>query len=130
SIARAAFSHTFRSFATEEVDPFVTTFVASMSHAAGRSNLASLPLIGRHLVRRRDRGALERHRYIDDLLTRIVAERESSGEDIDDLLGRMLQVPVDDAGTMLEAQNVRHQILTMLVAGHETTSGALSFALY
>src|SRR5699024_6344332 len=80
SIARAAFSHTFRSFATEEVDPFVTTFVASMSHAAGRSNLASLPLIGRHLVRRRDRRALERHRYIDDLLSRIVAERESSGE--------------------------------------------------
>ncbi|MET0767046.1 MAG: cytochrome P450, partial [Aeromicrobium sp.] len=26
--------------------------------------------------------------------------------------------------------NIRHQILTFLVAGHETTSGALSFALY
>lgn len=130
SIARAAFSHTFASFETEEVDPFVKTFVASMSYAAGRSNLASIPLVGRHLVRRHDRRALDRHRYIDDLLRRIVAEREASGEQVDDLLGRMMDVPVDGAGTMLEAQNVRHQILTLLVAGHETTSGALSFALY
>ena len=130
TIGRSAFSHTFRSFETEEVDPFVTTFVGSMSHAAERSNLASLPVIGPRLVRRKDREALRRHRYIDDLLRRIVAEREASGEETDDMLGRMMHVPVDDSGTLLEAQNVRHQILTLLVAGHETTSGALSFALY
>ena len=130
SISRAAFSHTFASFDSEEVDPFVTTFVASMSHAAARSNVASLPFVGRHLVRRQDRAALERHRTIDDLLRRIVAEREESGAEVDDLLGRMMHVPVDDAGSLLDRQNVRHQILTLLVAGHETTSGALSFALY
>lgn len=130
TIGRSAFSHTFRSFETEEVDPFVRTFVASMSHAAARSNIASLPFVGKRLVRRRDREALDRHRYIDDLLRRIVAERETSGEEAEDLLGRMMHVPVDDSGALLEAQNVRHQILTMLVAGHETTSGALSFALY
>lgn len=130
TIGRSAFSHTFRSFETEEVDPFVRTFVASMSHAAARSTTASLPLVGKHLVRRRDRKALDRHRYIDDLLRRIVAEREASGEEAEDLLGRMMYVPVDDSGALLEAQNVRHQILTLLVAGHETTSGALSFALY
>lgn len=31
---------------------------------------------------------------------------------------------------MLDDQNIREQILTFLVAGHETTSGALSFVLY
>lgn len=130
TIGRAAFSHTFRSFETEEVDPFVTTFVASMGHAASRSNVASLPVLGKRIVRRQDAKALERHRYIDDLLRQIVADREASGEETDDLLGRMMHVPVDDSGALLEAQNVRHQILTLLVAGHETTSGALSFALY
>ncbi|MGO1167650.1 MAG: cytochrome P450 [Janibacter sp.] len=130
TIGRSAFSHTFGSFETEEVDPFVTTFVASMSHAAARSNIAGLPVVGRHLVRRRDRRALDRHQYIDDLLRSIVAEREAKGDESDDLLSRMMHEPVDDSGTLLEAQNVRHQILTMLVAGHETTSGALSFALY
>ena len=130
TIGRAAFSHTFGSFETAEVDPFVTTFVGDMSHAASRSNLAALPLAGRRMVRRRDRRALERHRYIDDLLQQIVAEREASAERHDDLLGRMMHEPVDDSGALLEAANVRHQILTLLVAGHETTSGAVSFALY
>lgn len=130
TIGRSAFSHTFGSFETEEVDPFVTTFVASMSHAAGRSNVAGLPVVGPHLTRRKDRRALDRHHYIDNLLRRIVAEREASDEEHEDLLGRMMHVPVDDSGALLEAQNVRHQILTLLVAGHETTSGALSFALY
>lgn len=130
TIARAAFSHTFGSFETEEVDPFVTTFVADMAHAAARSNVAGLPFVGRRMVRRKDREALDRHAYIDRLLRRIVAEREASGEQHDDLLGRMMHVPVDDSGALLEATNVRHQILTLLVAGHETTSGAVSFALY
>ena len=130
TIARAAFSHTFGSFESEEVDPFVTTFVSDMSHAAARSNVASLPFVGRRMVRRKDREALARHGYIDDLLRQIVTDREAGGVRHDDLLGRMMHEPVDDSGALLEAQNVRHQILTMLVAGHETTSGAVSFALY
>ena len=130
TIGRAAFSHTFHSFETAEVDPFVTTFVADMSHAAARSNVAALPFVGRRMVRTRDREALVRHEYIDRLLRDIVAERETSGVEHDDLLGRMMHVPVDESGSLLDAANVRHQILTLLVAGHETTSGAVSFALY
>src|SRR5699024_12294728 len=60
-------------------------------------------------------------------ISRIVAERESRGGPDEDILGRMLHVPVDDEGHLLDAANVRHQVLTLLVAGHETTSGALSF---
>lgn len=130
TIGRAAFSHTFHSFETAEVDPFVTTFVADMSHAAARSNVAALPFVGRRMVRTRDREALVRHEYIDRLLRDIVAERETSDVEHDDLLGRMMHVPVDESGSLLDAANVRHQILTLLVAGHETTSGAVSFALY
>lgn len=130
TIGRAAFSHTFHSFETAEVDPFVTTFVADMSHAAARSNVAALPFVGRRMVRTRDREALVRHEYIDRLLRDIVAERETSDVEHDDLLGRMMHFPVDESGSLLDAANVRHQILTLLVAGHETTSGAVSFALY
>ena len=31
---------------------------------------------------------------------------------------------------MLDDENIRYQIITFLIAGHETTSGLLSFALY
>lgn len=34
------------------------------------------------------------------------------------------------AGKGLDVQNIRHQVITFLIAGHETTSSALSFAVY
>jgi len=52
----------------------------------------------------------------------------SGGQGPDDLLGLMLRG--SDQAAALDPVNVRNQIVTFLVAGHETTSGALSFALY
>jgi unspecific monooxygenase len=42
----------------------------------------------------------------------------------------MLSTAHPDSGQHLTDRNIRYQVLTFLVAGHETTSGALSFALY
>ena len=42
----------------------------------------------------------------------------------------MLNAAHPETGERLDDQNIRYQILTFLVAGHETTSSALSFALY
>ncbi|PIB03991.1 hypothetical protein B1C81_35160 [Streptomyces sp. HG99] len=33
-------------------------------------------------------------------------------------------------GTTLDRENIRHQVITFLIAGHETTCGTLAFALY
>ncbi|HXO53037.1 MAG TPA: cytochrome P450, partial [Mycobacterium sp.] len=61
----------------------------------------------------------------------IIAARRHSGPDTDDdLLGIMLSNRHPDSGEGLADLNIRYQILTFLVAGHETTSGALSFTLY
>eukprot|EP01133_Synstelium_polycarpum_P021418 gene21418-25734_t len=52
-------------------------------------------------------------------------------------LGRVLARRADQRDEVRKAymaevvdENIRHQVVTFLVAGHETTSGALSFALY
>lgn len=42
----------------------------------------------------------------------------------------MLETAHPRTGERLSPQNVRRQVITFLVAGHETTSGALSFALH
>ena len=47
-----------------------------------------------------------------------------------DLLNRMIHGKDPDSGYQLSDENIRYQMLTFLVAGHETTSGLLSFALY
>ena len=42
----------------------------------------------------------------------------------------MLATRDPETGEHLDPVNVRNQILTFLVAGHETSSSALAFALY
>src|SRR3712207_4559291 len=69
---------------------------------------------------------------MNDLVDRIIAERKAAGDAADntDLLGRMLTGVDKQTGGRLPDENIRAQCVTFLVAGHETTSGLLSFAVY
>jgi cytochrome P450 / NADPH-cytochrome P450 reductase len=69
--------------------------------------------------------------FMNDLVDGLIAQRRAQGDagDTTDLLGRML-TGVDKAGERLPDENIRAQCITFLIAGHETTSGLLSFAIY
>jgi cytochrome P450 len=62
-------------------------------------------------------------RFLDGLVGLLVAGRRASGESADDLLGRLLEVGFDE-------REIRDQVLTMLMAGHETTAKALGWTTY
>ena len=47
-----------------------------------------------------------------------------------DILDTMLTAADPRTGERLSDENVRYQLVTFLIAGHETTSGLLTFALY
>jgi cytochrome P450 / NADPH-cytochrome P450 reductase len=47
-----------------------------------------------------------------------------------DLLGWMITGVDRQTGLTLPDENIRAQCLTFLIAGHETTSGLLSFAIH
>jgi cytochrome P450 len=68
-------------------------------------------------------------RRIDELVVRIVLERRQSGEDRGDLLS-MLLLARDENGEPMSAHQVRDEVVTMLLAGHETTALALSWTCY
>lgn len=63
-----------------------------------------------------------------EVVDRIIAERRASGERSDDLISLLLDAR--DEGESLSNDEVRDQILIFLLAGHETTSSALTFALH
>ena len=74
---------------------------------------------------------------MNELVGGLVAERRAALEgpagdtvDTSDLLGRMLTGVDKQTGEKLPDENIRAQCITFLVAGHETTSGLLSFAIY
>lgn len=60
----------------------------------------------------------------------VVATRKTHPSDRKDLLGLMLRGQDPQTGRGLTDENIRFQLITFLIAGHETTSGLLSFATY
>lgn len=68
-------------------------------------------------------------RTIEDVVLGVVAERRRTGEQKADLLGMLMEMQDEDGGRMTDKQ-LRDELLTLVVAGHETTANALTFALY
>ncbi|MFF6826500.1 cytochrome P450 [Streptomyces longwoodensis] len=127
TIARTGFGHDFGSFERTRQHPFVSAMVGTLTHAQRLNTVPAPALALLRGARRRNEADIARlHRTVDDL----VRARRASGGGAGDLLDRMLETGHPDTGEKLSDQNVRRQVITFLVAGHETTSGALSFALH
>ena len=77
---------------------------------------------------RRYRGARER---VDEIVYRIIRERRASGRDHGDLLSMLLaaQDTEGDGGSMTDVQ-LRDEVITLMLAGHETTANALTWTFY
>src|SRR5439155_17753727 len=82
---------------------------------------------------RRDRQLEDDIKEMNEIVDRIIKDRRASGEDLSskpDLLSYMLSGVDKKTGERLDDLNIRYQVITFLIAGHETTSGLLSFALH
>lgn len=129
TIALCAFDYRFNSFYQNEMHPFVAAMVGALDEAGSR---ARRPGVATHLLLR------TRRRYEADitLMNRVadtlIAERRRDPDAASrhDLLNLMLEGRDPETGEGLSDENIRHQMVTFLIAGHETTSGLLSFALY
>lgn len=66
---------------------------------------------------------------MDDMILQLISARRSSGIYGDDLLGMLLCVR-DENGEGLDDRQIRDEVMTLIIAGHETTSAALAFAFY
>ncbi len=68
-------------------------------------------------------------REIDDIVYRLIAERRSNGSDRGDLLS-MLLAAQDEDGSRMSDRQLRDEVMTLFLAGHETTALTLSWAWY
>ena len=74
-------------------------------------------------MRRLQRGRQALHGLVD----RMIAQRRATGADAGDLLSALA---LDDAADRLSDAELRDQAVTLLLAGHETTANALTFAFH
>ena len=65
-------------------------------------------------------------RQLDEIVYRIIAARRKNERDTGDLLSMLMQARDEDGGRMSDRQ-LRDEVMTFLLAGHETTALALSW---
>ena len=129
TIGLAGFGYDFGSFERDEPHPFVEAMVRCLEWSMNRlSRLPDQDHSAADAAFQSDADYLAR--VVDEVIAARTAGGGSDEGEAEDLLGLMLSAehPVD--GTTLDTANIRNQVITFLIAGHETTSGALSFALY
>ena len=66
---------------------------------------------------------------LDEVVYRVIADGRKAGVDRGDVLS-MLLLAKDDDGTSLTDTQVRDEVMTLLLAGHETTANTLTWTWY
>ena len=69
-------------------------------------------------------------KMLDEVVYRLIAEGRARGTDRGDVLSILLLARDEDDGTGLDDRQVRDEVLTLLLAGHETTANALTWTWY
>lgn len=133
TIALSGFGYDFDSFSREQLHPFIDAMVGALEEAMGKLTRFALQDKFMHAAHRK---FAEDIRYMRELVDEVVRQRRAAaGKDAGqppahDLLNLMLDARDPDTDQRLDDVNIRNQVITFLIAGHETTSGLLTFALY
>jgi cytochrome P450 / NADPH-cytochrome P450 reductase len=129
TIALCGFNYRFNSLYRDTPHPFVVAMLGKLEAAQRQGR--ELP-IQRKLHPGRARRLKADQQLMSQTVQHIIQDRRTSGTagTVDDLLDRMLTGVDRQSGEKLDDTNIIAQCITFLIAGHETTSGLLSFALY
>ncbi|MBP0614416.1 bifunctional cytochrome P450/NADPH--P450 reductase [Jiella mangrovi] len=129
TIALSAFDFRFNSFYQSELHPFVNAMSRALEESGRRARLPHG--VGR-LNLLRNRLFESDTRVLREVADRLIEERIRDPRlgERGDLLDRMLTARDPETGETLSRENIGYQMITFLVAGHETTSGLLSFATW
>ncbi|MFE0047897.1 bifunctional cytochrome P450/NADPH--P450 reductase [Streptomyces albireticuli] len=140
TIGLAGFGYDFESFGRPEPHPFVQALVRALAHS--QAALGRTPG-GDYAAE--DRAFAADAAFLAEVVDEVIGKRKAAAADAaadttspdgspatspDDLLGLMLNSPHPADGRPLDEANIRNQVITFLIAGHETTSGTLSFSLH
>lgn len=68
--------------------------------------------------------------FLEEFLQKMVASHRQSGEVTDDLLSMLLHVKDEETGEKMSDKQLRDEMMTIFIAGHETTSLALGWTCY
>ncbi|KAK0947242.1 hypothetical protein LTR29_001197 [Friedmanniomyces endolithicus] len=127
TLALCAMNYRFNSFYSEEMHPFISSMVSFLKLGGDRSRWAAFMA---PFYRADDAQFFSDIEYMRTLSQEIIDKRIQHPEDTKDLLNAMLYGKDPRTGKSLSQGTIIDNLITFLIAGHETSSGALSFLFY
>ncbi len=129
TIALCAYGYRFNSFYTKEMHPFVTAMTRQFHETSAR---VTRPAFMTRLMIMDERQRAEDSATMRNMADALIARRKKTGPHPGrkDLLDLMLAARDPNSGEGLTDAFISGQVVGLLIAGHETTSGLLTFTLY
>ncbi|KAI0694744.1 fatty acid hydroxylase [Earliella scabrosa] len=127
AVALCSMSYRLNSFYREEPHPFATAMSDFLIEAGRRANRATLV---QALMPGVNAKYEEDQRIMSELVGEILQDHRANPPEKPDVVQVMLTGRDKETGAGLSDENIKSNLLTFLIAGHETTSGMLTFTLY
>ncbi|KAF1993752.1 cytochrome P450 [Amniculicola lignicola CBS 123094] len=127
TIALCAMDYRFNSFYQDDMHPFVQAMVNTLSAGASRAKTPSIIQKLQWVKNERTRADMKLQ---SDVAAEMVKQRRENPSDKRDLLNAMINGRDPKTGEPMRDGLIAANMIAFLVAGHETTSGLLSFAFY
>lgn len=131
TIGRIGFGYDFGLLDSRDAPPhpFIEAMAYCLKEAVTR---IQQPQVVKHLPLDKNRRFETSIKLMNDTVDQVIADRKSgpdAGNLQKDLLGFMLNAR-DEHNLGLSDENIRYQVVTFLIAGHDTTANTLAWTLY
>lgn len=121
-IGQCGFGYSFEPFTRTDRHPFAEALTRTLAY----TQQSAIPVIGALTGRARAKQAAADREFLRATVREVVEDRQRSGERKPDLLDLMLH----SDGAPMDSTLIADQVITFLVAGHETTGNVLAFAAH
>lgn len=125
TVALCTMGYRVNSFYNDAVQPFIVSMADYLLEAQRRATMPSVVKALSSTAKWDSDRAL-----MNEIVNKVISDRRRSGIQRGDLLDLMLHGKDPRTGESLSEENIRYQLITFLIAGHETTSGMLTFITY
>lgn len=113
---------------TQAADDLVAAVVTTLDHVIYRAlNPFALP---NQIPTPRNRRFIAARRRLDDAIFALIAHRRAHPAPHNDLLEMLISAQDEETGAKMNDAQLRDEIITLIIAGHETVASALTWSWY
>ncbi|HEX9930807.1 MAG TPA: cytochrome P450 [Pyrinomonadaceae bacterium] len=125
---RIAAGTLFSADISEDAERFGVALKIALNHVSHRMRYPFAP--PEFVPTKRNREFNRARKTLDEIVMKIIRRRRIETEDKGDLLSMLIEARDEETGEMMSDRQLKDEVMTLLIAGHETTAAGLSWSWY